>query len=127
MRPDAVLASNTSGLLIADLAREFGDAGRVIGLHYFNPVPLMVATLPTTLPDITATAFALVRAQGKTPVLCTDSPGFIVNRLLVPFIAQAVALHDRGVASVADIDAAMKLGTGHPMGCVRARLRGWAA
>lgn len=131
VRPDAVLASNTSGLLIADLAREFGDAGRVIGLHYFNPVPLMalceVATLPTTPPDVTATAFALVRAQGKTPVLCTDSPGFIVNRLLVPFIAQAVALHDRGVASVADIDAAMKLGTGHPMGCVvRARAAGRA-
>jgi len=120
LRGDAALASNTSGLLIGDLAREFGDPTRVIGMHYFNPVPLMalceVVALPSTAPAITSAAVALVRAQGKTPVLCTDTPGFVVNRLLVPFLAQAVAMHDRGVASTADIDAAMKLGTGHPMG-----------
>ena len=89
-------------------------------MHYFNPVPLMalceVISLPSTAPALTAAAVALVRAQGKTPVLCTDTPGFVVNRLLVPFLAQAVAMHDRGVASTQDIDAAMKLGTGHPMG-----------
>ena len=119
LRADAALASNTSGLLIGDLAREFGDPSRVLGMHYFNPVPLMalceVISLPSTAADITAAAVELVKAQGKTAVLCTDTPGFVVNRLLVPFLAQAVALHDRGVASTADIDAAMKLGCGHPV------------
>ena len=120
LSPTTILASNTSGLLIADLAREFGHPERVIGLHYFNPVPLMalceVISTPQTLPTHLEAATALVRLQGKTPVQCKDSPGFIVNRLLVPFLAQAIALLDKGVAGVGDIDTAMKLGCGHPMG-----------
>jgi len=120
VRSDAVLASNTSGLLIADLAREFGDPTRCLGMHYFNPVPLMslceVITTPTLSPRHLDSCIALIKAQGKTPVLCKDSPGFIVNRLLVPFLAQAIALHDRGAATTGDIDTAMKLGCGHPMG-----------
>jgi 3-hydroxyacyl-CoA dehydrogenase len=120
LAPAAVLASNTSGLLIEDLAREFGHPERVVGLHFFNPVPIMalceVISTPHTAPAVTEAVTALVRAQGKTPVQCKDSPGFVVNRLLVPFLAQAIRLHSEGVASTADIDAAMRLGCGHPMG-----------
>lgn len=120
LAPAAVLASNTSGLLIEDLAREFGHPERVVGLHFFNPVPLMqlveIVSTPRTAPAVTEAVTALVRAQGKTPVQCKDSPGFVVNRLLVPFLAQAIRLHSEGVASTADIDAAMRLGCGHPMG-----------
>lgn len=113
VREDAIVATNTSGLLVSDLARAFGGDGmaRVIGLHYFNPVPAMalceVITLPSTSADVREAAIALVRAQKKTPVLAADTPGFIVNRLLVPFIAQAISLAGARVASVADIDAAM--------------------
>lgn len=120
LSPATILASNTSGLLIADLAREFGHPERVCGLHYFNPVPLMqlceVITTQATAPSVREAVTALVRAQGKTAVHCADSPGFVVNRLLVPFLAQAMRLRAEGVASTADIDAAMKLGCGHPMG-----------
>jgi len=75
-----------------------------------------VITLPTTAPDVRAAALALVRAQKKTPILAADTPGFVVNRLLVPALASAVALAGARVASVPDIDAAMRLGAGHPMG-----------
>jgi 3-hydroxyacyl-CoA dehydrogenase len=118
--PAAILASNTSGLLIADLAREFDAPERVLGLHYFNPVPLMqlceVVSTPLTLQVHVDAVTQLVKAQGKTPVLVKDSPGFVVNRLLVPFLAQAIKLWGDGIASTADIDTAMKLGCGHPMG-----------
>ena len=113
VRADAIVATNTSGLLVGDLARSFGGDGasRVIGLHYFNPVPQMalceVVTLPTTSPDVREAAMALVRAQNKTPVVAADTPGFIVNRLLVPFLAQAISLVAAKVATVPDIDAAM--------------------
>ena len=120
LRADALVTSNTSGLLIGDLAKHFGDDTRVVGLHYFNPVPLMalceVVVLPTTRAGAREALVALVKAQGKTPILVADTPGFVVNRLLVPFLAQAVALAERKVATVADIDAAMRLGCGHPMG-----------
>lgn len=75
-----------------------------------------VIALPETPQNITDAAMRFVKAQGKTPVLVKDSPGFVVNRLLVPYMAQAIAMHDRQIASVQDIDVAMKLGCGHPMG-----------
>ena len=75
-----------------------------------------VVTLPTTLPAVRDDALAFVRATGKTPVVTADSPGFIVNRLLVPQLAAAIALVEAGVATVADVDTAMRLGAGHPMG-----------
>ena len=75
-----------------------------------------VITLPTTPPAVAAAITALVTSQGKTPVHATDTAGFVVNRLLVPFFAQAIAMHDRGVATTVDIDTAMRLGCGHPMG-----------
>lgn len=120
VRADAVVASNTSGLLISDLAQSFGDNTRIIGLHYFNPVPMMglceVIIPPTASAGIREAAVALVTAQKKTPVLAADTPGFVVNRLLVPFLASAISLVERKVATVADVDVAMKLGCGHPMG-----------
>lgn len=120
LRTDTVLASNTSGLEIGELANFYGRKDRVIGLHYFNPVQMMalceVIGTPETPKDVIDAAVGFGKAQGKTPVLAADSAGFIVNRLLVPYIAQAVAMRDRGVASTADIDVAMKLGTGVPMG-----------
>jgi 3-hydroxyacyl-CoA dehydrogenase len=118
--PTCVVASNTSGLLISDLAKSFRDESRVIGLHYFNPVPIMglceVIVPAAASVGIREAAVSLVKSQGKTPVLAADTPGFVVNRLLVPFLAQAIALVERKVATVADVDAAMKLGCGHPMG-----------
>ena len=84
-----------------------------------SPVPLMglveVVKLPTTDPAVLAAAVAFVKACKKTPVVCGDTPGFVVNRLLVPYLAQAIALADAGVASHRDIDIAMQLGTGVPM------------
>ena len=110
---DTIVATNTSGLLVSDLARSFGGDGakRVIGLHYFNPATQMplceVAALPTTSPEVVETALAFVRSQKKTPVLVADTPGFVVNRLLVPFLAQAISLASAKVATVNDIDTAM--------------------
>jgi 3-hydroxyacyl-CoA dehydrogenase len=119
-RPDAILASNTSGLPVGELAKIAGRPSTTIGLHYFNPVQLMglveVVKLDATPEPVVAAAMAFVRAQGKTPVLCADTCGFVVNRLLVPYLAQAIALVERGVATVKDVDTAMKLGAGHPMG-----------
>jgi 3-hydroxyacyl-CoA dehydrogenase len=116
----SILASNTSGLEISWLADQFGSRNRVVGLHYFNPVQVMklveIIALPDTPKPTVEALLAFVRKQGKTPVLAADTPGFIVNRLLVPYLASAVSLLDRGVASVEDIDTAMKLGASHPMG-----------
>jgi len=120
-RPDAVLASNTSGLAVKELAALSGRPETTIGLHYFNPVQLMalveVVRLDSTPQRVVDAALAFVRAVGKTPVLCKDTPGFVVNRLLVPYMAQALQLAEAGVASYKDVDIAMKLGAGHPM-CV---------
>ena len=90
------------------------------GLHFFNPVQLMqlveVVRTEATTPAVFARGMAFARALGKTPVDCIDTPGFVVNRLLVPYIASAISLVERGVASAPDVDVAMKLGCGHPMG-----------
>ena len=118
----SIIASNTSGLPVTALAALAGAAWarRFIGLHYFNPVQIMqlveVIPLPDTEPAVTAAALAFVRACGKTPVVARDTPGFVVNRLLVPYMAQAFKLVDDGVATFQDVDVAMKLGAGHPMG-----------
>jgi len=118
--PETVLASNTSSLNISDLAKSSGRPSKVIGMHFFNPVQMMqlveVISTPMTDPKVTATATEFVKTLKKTPVDCKDTPGFIVNRLLVPFLAEAMAMVDRGEARVEDIDTAMKLGAGLPMG-----------
>jgi 3-hydroxybutyryl-CoA dehydrogenase len=119
--PAATLfASNTSSLSITELAAATGRADRFVGLHFFNPVPLMklveVVRSPLTSPASFEAAFEFARSLGKTPVRTSDKSGFIVNRLLVPYLLDAVRALEEGVGSVADIDEGMKLGCGYPMG-----------
>lgn len=118
---DTILATNTSALSVAELAKTVPHPERVIGLHFFNPVhrmPLVeIITLPETSPDVLATAVNFVQKIGKTPIVVKDSPGFLVNRILVPYLMEAVRLHQSGI-SVNDIDAAM-LEFGMPMGPMR--------
>lgn len=118
--PATLFASNTSSLPIIAMARATGRADRFLGLHFFNPVPLMplveVIRSVATSPDTLQTATAFVQRLGKQPITAKDSAGFIVNLLLIPYLLDAVRAVERGVASVADIDAGMKLGCGHPMG-----------
>jgi 3-hydroxybutyryl-CoA dehydrogenase len=118
--PDAVLSSNTSSLSITEIAAHTKSPERVVGLHFFNPVPIM--KLVEIIRALTTSDAAFAKAQefvtqiGKTPVLCKDTPGFVVNRLLVPYLLDAVRVLETGIASKEDIDNGMKLGCGHPMG-----------
>jgi len=119
-KPEALLASNTSSLSITELATATRRPGRFLGLHFFNPVPLMklvevVKTLETTAETLND-ASAWCRAIGKTVVTVGDSTGFVVNRLLVPYMLDAIRAYEQGLASRDDIDNAMKLGCGYPMG-----------
>ena len=120
LRKDALLATNTSSISITRLAAATDRAARFIGLHFMNPVPVMklveVIRGIATDDDTFASVQAVAQKLGKTPVLSTDFPAFIVNRILMPMINEAVYTVHEGVASVTDIDAAMKLGTNHPMG-----------
>lgn len=117
---DCIIASNTSSLPIHKMAAFCGRPTQMCGLHFFNPVQMMqlveVIKTEQTDPKIFDRAMGFAAALGKTPVECIDTPGFVVNRLLVPYIASAISLMDRGVASPKDVDVAMKLGCGHPMG-----------
>ena len=116
--PGAVLASNTSSLGIGEIAAATGHPGRVIGLHFFNPVPKMplveVVRTPLTDADALATGVAVVTKAGKTPVIVNDSPGFLVNRVLFPYLREAIVLFAEG-ATVAGVDAAIR-SWGMPMG-----------
>jgi 3-hydroxybutyryl-CoA dehydrogenase len=118
--PHALLASNTSSCNITALAAATKRPGQVLGLHFFNPVPLMklVEVVETILTDeeTVRTAYAWVQAIGKAPVRAKDSTAFIVNRLLVPYLLDAIRIYEGGLASLEDIDQAMKLGCGYPMG-----------
>lgn len=118
--PATVLASNTSAIPILEMAMATRRPARVCGLHFFNPVPAMklvevVQTLHSS-PAVVAEAVEFVRSLGKEPVLTRDTAGFLVNRLLLPYLLDAVRAVESGVGSVADIDRAMRLGCGHPMG-----------
>jgi 3-hydroxybutyryl-CoA dehydrogenase len=118
--PPALLASNTSSCTITEMAAATRRPAQVLGLHFFNPAPVMklvevVRTILTSEETI-RTAWGFVQALGKTPVAATDTTGFIVNRLLVPYLLEAVRLLESGIASKGDIDQAMKLGCGYPMG-----------
>ena len=118
--PGALLASNTSSCNVTAMAAATKRPGQVVGMHFFNPVPLMklVEVVRTILTDEAAvtTAVEFVRAVGKTPVQTKDATAFIVNRLLVPYLLDAIRVYEGGLASLEDIDAAMKLGCGYPMG-----------
>jgi 3-hydroxybutyryl-CoA dehydrogenase len=118
--PEAILASNTSSIPIATLAAATGRADRVIGMHFFNPVPVMalveVVRAPTTSEETAAAIVELARELGKTPAEANDFPGFVSNRILMPFVNEAAwALHD-GVAEAEAIDTIAKLGFNHPIG-----------
>jgi 3-hydroxybutyryl-CoA dehydrogenase len=115
-----VLASNTSSLSITEIAATASRPERVLGLHFFNPVPLMklvevIRALPTSDAAFEQ-AKTFVERLGKTAVVAKDTPGFVVNRLLVPYLLDAVRIYESGVASKEDIDNGMKLGCGYPMG-----------
>jgi 3-hydroxybutyryl-CoA dehydrogenase len=118
--PHALLASNTSSCNVTALAAATRRPGQVLGMHFFNPVPLMklVEVVRTILTDDAAVTAAMefVRAVGKVPVQAKDATAFIVNRLLVPYLLDAIRAYEGGLASLEDIDQAMKLGCGHPMG-----------
>jgi len=115
-----IFASNTSSLTITEIATATKRPERFVGLHFFNPVPVMklvevVRTIATD-PVVYEEAVAFGAKLGKTPVRAQDSTGFIVNRLLVPYLLDAIRALEEGVGSVEDIDNSMKLGCGHPMG-----------
>jgi 3-hydroxybutyryl-CoA dehydrogenase len=117
---ETIFASNTSSLTIAAMAAASGRPDRLVGLHFFNPVPLMrlveVVRTITTSDATFERAQTFVRLIGKQPVTARDQSGFIVNRLLIPYMLDAIRALENGVGSVADIDAGMQLGAGHPMG-----------
>lgn len=118
--PKTIFASNTSSLSIAAMASATRRPDRFVGLHFFNPVPLMplveVIGTVTTNQETFERALEFARRLGKEPVIAADSPGFIVNLLLVPFLLDAARARERGVASTSDLDRGMQLGCGHPMG-----------
>jgi 3-hydroxybutyryl-CoA dehydrogenase len=115
-----VLASNTSSIPVAQLASATTRRDRVLGLHFFSPVPVMqlveIVVALDTSPETIDVAQAFVHQIGKRPIRTKDRSGFIVNMLLVPYLMAAVRMHEDGFASRDDIDAGMKLGCGHPMG-----------
>ena len=119
-RPETIFASNTSSLSIMAMAAVTGRPERFLGLHFFNPVPLMplveVVRTVSSSREVLAMGTDFVRRLGKEPVAAKDTAGFIVNLLLIPYLLDAVRAVERGVASVTDIDTGMKLGCGHPMG-----------
>ncbi|HTK89883.1 MAG TPA: 3-hydroxybutyryl-CoA dehydrogenase [Verrucomicrobiae bacterium] len=118
--PHALLASNTSSCNVTAMAAATKRPAQVLGLHFFNPVPLMtlVEVVQTILTDdkAVAQAYEWVQAVGKVPVRAKDSTAFIVNRLLVPYLLDAIRVYEGGLATLEDIDTAMKLGCGYPMG-----------
>ncbi|MBI2854793.1 MAG: 3-hydroxybutyryl-CoA dehydrogenase [Chloroflexi bacterium] len=118
--PGAILASNTSCLSVTEMAMATRRPDKVLGMHFFNPVPIMkpveiVGTILTS-EETLATAKEVARTIGKEVIVAKDTPGFIVNRLLIPYLLDAVRLYESGVATKEDIDAAIVLGANHPMG-----------
>ena len=117
---DAIFCSNTSSLCITELASKTKRPDRFGGLHFFNPVPLMklveVIRGLSTSDDTYQKTFAFAQSLGKEPITAPDKPGFIVNRLLVPYLLDAIRSYEHGLGTIEDIDKGMKLGCGYPMG-----------
>jgi 3-hydroxybutyryl-CoA dehydrogenase len=120
IKKDAIFASNTSSISITELMTATQRADRFIGLHFFNPVPLMklveVVRTIATAGEVYDAAYEFAKKLGKVPVRTSDKTGFIVNRLLVPYLLDAIRAYEEGVGSIEDIDNAMKMGCGYPMG-----------
>ena len=119
-KPEAILATNTSSISITDIASATKRPDKVIGMHFFNPAPVMklieVIRGVNTSDETFEAIFQLSKDVGKDPVEVDEAPGFIVNRLLIPMINEGITVVESGVASVEDVDKAMKLGANHPMG-----------
>jgi 3-hydroxybutyryl-CoA dehydrogenase len=120
LRPEVIIGSNTSSLCITEMASATQRGDRVLGIHFFNPVPVMpllelVRTILTS-DETLAIAQEFGQSVGKTTVVAKDTPGFIVNRLLIPYLLHAVRIYEDGLATKEDIDTAIKLGLNHPMG-----------
>jgi len=120
VKKDAIFASNTSSISITELLTSTKRPERFVGLHFFNPVPLMklveVVRTIATADEVYQSAYEFAKKLGKVPVRTSDKTGFIVNRLLVPYMLDAIRAYEEGVGSIEDIDNAMKLGCGYPMG-----------
>ena len=119
-KPECILATNTSSISITDIASATKRADKVIGMHFFNPAPVMklieVIRGVNTSDETFEAVFALSEQVGKQPVKVEEAPGFVVNRLLIPMINEGINLVENHIASVEDVDKAMKLGANHPMG-----------
>ena len=119
-KDEAILATNTSSISIDSIASSTNRPGRVIGMHFMNPVPIMklveVIKGTHTEPEVTAEVTRVIESLGKTPLECNDSPGFVSNRILCPMINEAIITLDEGVADPEAIDGIMKLGMNHPIG-----------
>lgn len=117
---ETIFASNTSSLSITELAAETDRPERFVGLHFFSPVPVMplveVVRCGQTTDETFEAAFAFAESLGKSPIACGDNTGFVVNRLLVPYMLDAIRAYEAGVASIPDIDKGLRLGCGYPMG-----------
>jgi 3-hydroxybutyryl-CoA dehydrogenase len=115
-----IFATNTSSLSITELAASVPCSNRVIGMHFFNPAPLMklveVVKGAQTSEDVVEKVIELIKNLGKQPVIVNEAPGFVVNRILIPMINEAIGIFSEGVASAQDIDLAMQYGANHPMG-----------
>src|ERR1700756_3312081 len=120
VKKDAIFASNTSSISVTEMMTATKRPERFVGLHFFNPVPLMklveVVKTIATAPEVYDAAYEFGKKLGKVPVRTSDKTGFIVNRLLVPYMLDAIRAYEEGVGSIEDIDSAMKLGRGYPMG-----------
>jgi 3-hydroxybutyryl-CoA dehydrogenase len=120
LAPDAVLATNTSALSVTEIAAPLEHPERVVGMHFFNPAPVLplveVVRADATRDEAFDTAYAFAQRLGKDPIACSDTPGFVVNRILIPVLNDAVRVLDEGVASPEDIDKGMRLGTNWPIG-----------
>jgi 3-hydroxybutyryl-CoA dehydrogenase len=120
LKPEAIVATNTSSLAVIDIAVRTARPDRVLGFHFFNPAPVMklieLVTTVVTAPDVVEDAQAFAARLGKTPVVAGDRAGFVANLLLFPYLNQAIGMVEDGYATREDVDAAMQLGAGHPMG-----------
>jgi 3-hydroxybutyryl-CoA dehydrogenase len=120
VREDAILATNTSALSVTEIASVLERPERAVGMHFFNPAPLMplieIVRAERTADDAFEVAYALGAKLGKTPIRCTDTPGFVVNRVLIPLLNDCVRVLDEAGVTPEDLDAGMKYGAGWPMG-----------
>jgi 3-hydroxybutyryl-CoA dehydrogenase len=120
VRPDAILATNTSALSVTEVAAATERPERVVGMHFFNPAPLMplveIVRAERTEEGVVEAAFAFAERLGKQPVRCNDTPGFIVNRILIPLLNDCVRVLDEAGVTIEDLDKAMRFGAGWPMG-----------